>query len=219
MSPFEALYQAAAVATIVAALATIAAVIVGLRALSTWRKQNAGAAEASAALRSLSGILRLRAAIQQFRSPLMYSNEAVPGGSNGDFEERVLEHRRVTLLAPLISELAVALADGEIFWGSEFSNRAQPLAECVRDLAFQTEEYIRRRRGGPGIDPASPFLAVAEEVVKDRGSKQAPDAFSRRVNEAVSSLEAFLRPKLAVAPSKAKSKKSLNRAGHISKGR
>lgn len=192
MNVFTAIVEA--IAAVGAAIAAIVAVI----GVNSWRRQIRANVDFEAARRALLAALKVRDAMRSFRNPFHSIQEiAATGADSFQNYERDLYTRRWKSVVEAGEELRAVELEGEVLWGREFAIQLRPLTDCVRDLSFAIDDYLRRQEGSPGTDPDSQYLVEAEGIVKGQVGKKAPDDFEKRVLAAVEALEAFLQPKLA----------------------
>jgi hypothetical protein len=185
---------AEAIAAVGAAVAAIGAVI----GVNSWRHQLRANVDFEAARRALLAALKVRHAIRAFRNPFHSIQEiAATGAESFSNYERELYTRRWKSVVEAGEELRAVELEGEVLWGRDFAAQLKVLTDCVRDLSFAIDDYLRRKEGAPGTDPDSRYLTEAEAIVKKKVGKQALDEFETKVFAAVEALEAFLRPKLA----------------------
>lgn len=188
----------AAAVEAIAAIGAAVAAIVAVVGVNSWRKQLRANVNFDAARRSLLAALKVRDAIRAFRNPFHSIQEiAATGADSLQGYERELYTRRWKSVVEAGEELRAVELEGEVLWGYEYTKRVKPLTDCVRDLSFAIDDYLRRKEGAPGTDPDSPYLAKAEAIVKGKVGRDAPDEFEAKVLAAVKALEDFLRPMLA----------------------
>lgn len=183
--------------TLTAIAAAVAAVVAAI-GLNRWRQQLRGNVDFEAARRILAAVLKIRDSIKSFRNPFHAAWEiAATEAKPCEFYERELYARRWNAVVEAGEELRLAELEGEVLWGREYLDRLSPLTDCIRDLSYALEDYLKRKEGALGVDPDSPYFAQAEELVKGKVGKAAPDEFEQRVLSAVAALERYLRPKLS----------------------
>lgn len=182
-----------------AAVAAAAAALVAFFGLAAWRQQLRANVDFDAARRALLAAFRIRDAILVFRNPMHWMPEIVGSGATDLANyERDLYAKRWERVTAAGDELRSVELEGEVLWGREYLERLRLLTDCIRDLRFGLDDYLRRKKGAPGTDPMSPFLAEAQAIIKSKSTRDKPDAFETRVLEAIAGLEAFLRPRLVL---------------------
>lgn len=187
-----------AVVEAIAAVGAAVAAIVAVIGVNSWRHQLRANVDFEAARRALLATLKVRDAIRAFRNPFHSIQEiAATGADSFQNYERELYTRRWKSVIEAGDELRAVELEGEVLWGDDYTAQLRPLTDCVRELSFAIDDYLRYKEGAPGTDPDTNYLAAAEAIVKGKVGKQAPDEFETRVLAAVEALEDFLRPKLA----------------------
>ncbi|HEV8581134.1 MAG TPA: hypothetical protein VGX68_18880 [Thermoanaerobaculia bacterium] len=182
---------------VLTALAAAAAAVVTFIGLNSWRRQLRTNADFEAARRALLAALKVRDSIISFRNPMHWVQEIAASGAKDLNYERDLYTKRWEQVTAAGEELRLVELEGEVLWGREYLDRLRPLTDCIRDLGWGIQDYLRRKEEAPGTDPKSPWLAEAEAVVKSKSKRDAPDTYEKRLLDAVTGLEEFLRPKLA----------------------
>ena len=183
-------------------IAAIATLGVALIALRIWRKELRAHAEHEAALNCLTAVRQLSAAIASYRNPFRHMSEITLGVSQGELERRVLKTRGEFSLEPALLNFRNCEIVASILWEPEIADRMKALANCIKELAHETDEYLRRLSGERRHEIEHVFFKQAEAVIKVPPKSDGPDLFGERLAKAAEGLEEFLKPKVATYLSK-----------------
>lgn len=188
---------------IVIAAAAVTGAIVAVAGLKTWKRQLRGRAEYELARRLLKAAYELRDSIVSFRRPMMWVEEMsaalaetgrAPDNLKGS-RRAVYEVRWNAVLRPA-SDLKVGELEGEVLWGQSFKVAVAPLDKCLAQLSVALTEFLRYSEMADLAESQRAVLRKYEEVVYDQSKADDPDAFGKKLNQAIGALERFMRPKL-----------------------
>lgn len=180
--------------------ATVA--VVGLR---TWRKQLRGKTEYELARRLLRAALKVRDELAYVRGPFISAGEIAAAveesGTDVDMPSEeageIARARRWKYLTDALSDFELEALEAEVIWGGEITTQLSALRECVRRLRGASWEYgFLQNSGSPFKKDERQRLVELRRVVF--GSSGESDGFAAEVQEAISGIEAHLRPHLEI---------------------
>ena len=188
---------------LVATLAAITGATVAILGLQTWQRQLRGDVDLEVSRSVLRAAYKMRDAIKSVRNPFHSMNEIAASRKEEEVEsgnllrnyERSLYTKRWEEVLTAGQELRVAEIEGEVLWGEGFTKALEPLTTCVRDLSISLGEYLRYKEMEGREHSQQAIMEEDERTLKARSGK-VPDAFEQRVNEAINTLESFIRPKM-----------------------
>ncbi|NTU50397.1 MAG: hypothetical protein HGA87_05900, partial [Desulfobulbaceae bacterium] len=153
---------------IVLTLAAIVAGYVGIRGLSTWRRQLRGNTEYQLARNVLASVYELREAISSVRNPFMqYSKEPdLPADKLKELSQREREwqalaqayQRRWEPVPKAIAKLDANLLEAEVVWGSEIRAKAAPLNRLAGELLIVLQDHLEARNPDGQYESPDPEL-------------------------------------------------------------
>ncbi|MEN5258677.1 hypothetical protein [Pseudomonas protegens] len=191
--------------TIVTALGVAVAAYVGLRGLSTWRRQFKVTADHELARRLLIETYKFRDGLSAVRNPMImvYEMHVPEEGLTGD--QRVDSHQgnvraytaRFEKLGEAKAPLRASLVEAEAVWGKEAVDKFSIMFKLERELFISIKLYLDVTNPKNDEDDRRSYRDVIKkrrdvmyEVLDDS------DVFSADVQREISSIEAWLRPKM-----------------------
>lgn len=197
-----------AVADVLTAVGALGATVVAGLGLVTWRKQLKGRTEYDLARRMLKKTYRLREAVRSARSPMILGGEfqaatdegeadvePVRPGATDEYDDALaaVYDRRWKLVTEITSDLEADVFEAEALWGSEQTNEAlQPLRDFHGTLFAVMSEHVMRLRG----DIHAPDAERGREIRRRLLGTGEEDELGGQLDEAIESVEEFLRPHL-----------------------
>lgn len=182
----------------------LVAAYVGLRGLSTWRRQLEGNTEYALAKNVLVSCYAVRSAIAAVRHPFMrYSQEPdLPAEKLKGLDARQKEwhslaqeyQRRWKPLAEAVAKLESHMLEVEAVWGPSTRAKVEPITKLVSELLWSIEDHLEQRNPTGGAGPDDPSEAKARRMVLYSQHGKYPDEFKARLDLAVSEIEAELKP-------------------------
>jgi hypothetical protein len=189
----------------ITAIAAIAAAAFAYIGLQTWRHQLKGASEYALAKELLKAAYRVREAFKHVRNPAMFSYEYPEGMRQPDghlAEDKRADgighayEERFKVLSEAFLTLEDKNLDGQVEWGSKYSEIIVPLRKCRIELKIALQDHIESLRR----TYERPASTVEER--REAGSVmyylgEAPsehDLFTPQINAAISEFESRLRP-------------------------
>jgi len=183
--------------------AAIIAGYVGLKGLSTWRRQLKGNTEYILAKQLLTSIYELREAIAGVRHPFMqYSAEPdVPAEKLKELSSREKEwlakaqafQKRWEPTAKAKSVLDTTLLEAEVVWGRNIVEKVAPIDTLVSELRWAIQDYLET------TNPNAPYEPIAEEIKERRAIMFARDSlekdeYRKRLEAVIADIEDELKP-------------------------
>lgn len=186
-------------------LAAISGGIVAWLGLQTWRRQLKGQTEYALAKRMLVSAYKIRGQVRDVRNASIDLGEmthamkeagiAHEGLTMDDFTSKGTDaayRARMRSLVGSWQELSADLLEGSAIWEDSPKAHFAALEQCLRTLNVNMILFLRRR---PDNLP-TPRVLKLEEVIYDQGTEDAPDEFGSKLNEAVRTIEVYLKPHL-----------------------
>lgn len=194
------------IGTIVSAIGVGLAACVGFSGLATWRRQNKGTSDHDLSRRLLIDLYRLRDGIGHVRNPVMLGSEggAEEQGQNLNF---IQSHYRSTVRAyekrfSLVDEVRVrlntSLLESEAVWDGEVKSRFATIFKLQHELMLNVRSYLITINPDEKDDTVQSYvkiLAKRRDVLYE-SPLEGDDIFKSELDAALSSVEAYLRPKL-----------------------
>lgn len=189
--------------TILTAAAVVAG-YVGLRGLSTWRRQLVGNAEYELSKSALTCLYKLRGVIGVVRNSFAsYSQEPdLPAEQLKDMDAKQKEWYAYAQMyekrwAPVVeakSQLDVLLFEMEAVWGREAVAKFEPLNQIVAELQWAIQDHLEDRDPRLGRQDYDAEEQKKQRAVLFRRSPKTPDDYNTRFEAAISNAEAVLKP-------------------------
>jgi hypothetical protein len=190
---------------IIVAGASMVAAAVALCGLRTWRKQLTATTNAEVARGLLHNVYRVQDNISVVRNPFITGGEIATAFKElqiTDAKTESPEFRwkadsavyqvRFNRLALSISEMRSALIEAKALWGDNIEELCSPLLKKVAQLRGAIGTYLSslQDNGGPMTQRN---IKKIDEVLYDSGDTNAPDQFSKEINDVVKRIEESLR--------------------------
>ena len=195
---------------VVTAGAAVAAVLYARSGLNTWRKQLKGTADFELAHSLLSKTYQLRDSIDKLRAHFMPTaeiSEDDPAVKNLTPQERdhLAFQRGLEARWSLVQEsgrgMEPLLVEAESLWGHEAREKFNALFKVTHDLRFAINMYLRANN--PSIPEQLRQKALdwnadrkIDEIIFDHSSRDNPDEFNKKLEQAIKPVENELRPHL-----------------------
>lgn len=184
---------------------------VGLKGLSTWRRQLLGSAEHDVARRILRASLKMREAIRGVRSPAMWGDEMERGVKKYGPTDRPATQLESTRAAYALRfekvdearlDLDLETIEGEILWGEGIRTLTDKLHLAAGELGIALMQYLAERK-----TPESPIndRTVLERQVEEEmrirhivffGGGPDDDTLTAKITDTLKEIDTFCRPKL-----------------------
>lgn len=176
--------------------------------LGAWKRQMSGKAEYDIAVQYLRAVLRLRNAIGVVRFFSISTGEMVHLMRESQEQRAENDPEKDQAYAAIAayesqwkavveanSDLQIAALEAEVVWGREPIDLLVPLRKCVNELHWAIDVYLRERYRD-SRDRDDKLYADVLSVIFWASDDPTKDAFSGKVNGAVSAAEQFVRPHL-----------------------
>lgn len=171
---------------------------VAIMGLNEWKKQLKGNTEYDLARRVLIKTFRVRDAFHQVRNPMMHFNKE----DDEDFikaEQRAFQ-KRLDKLHSEWSELYLEIVETEAIYGVDKKEIFQSLNKCRAELDTDIWEYFWLKgayaEAGATVDDNPKRVKENRRKVFRTSKNPGKDPVSKKLDEAVSEVEKFFRPKL-----------------------
>ena len=204
----EMLPYLAALKEVVVTLAAATGAFVAVLGLNAWKRQLAGRTEYEVAIKYLRSVYKLRDAIGLVRSPFMSADEMahavkeIDGSVGNAGAERAPSDATVAAytfrwksIMEAMSDIQVVSQEAEVLWGTQVVELLRPLRQCVSELNWAVDAYLREKTGR-SRDRDGKLFEDTHKVVFWMGDDPVMDPFSGKVTTAVSGIERFIRPRL-----------------------
>jgi hypothetical protein len=182
------------------ALSAVVVAAAAIPGINAWRKQLRGKSEYELARRYLRCVFRVRDAIKNARNPFipfaeMISSVKKQGYKEEDWRDNMKMNRAVyaerwSKVAEAISDLRVELLEAEVLWGKEAIDIENELRALAVKLKIHMEMFLDEKR-----NYTVKQLTDIDDVIYDRGPG---DKFNSELNNAVESIEIYLRQYLSL---------------------
>jgi hypothetical protein len=195
--------MAAAANQVLLTASALGLLVVTWLGLRVWKQQLKGTAEWELSRRLLRQVYSVRDRIRQGRSMLMTGGEveaAIASGNAQGKEEKVDGlaagyQKRWERIQAALSELDLENLEAEVLWGRTALDAVVPLRDCARDFFIALQQYLSWRTERRPY-PREEHERDVEAVVFPIPGADGVDAFERRLQKAVETAEAFVRPRL-----------------------
>jgi hypothetical protein len=182
----------------------IVAAFVGLRGLSTWRRQLKGNTEYALAKNVLTCLYELRGLLGVVRNPFAsYSQEPdLPEEKLKDMDSKQKEWHAYAQMyekrwAPVVtakSKLDVHLFEMEAVWGRDVVARFDPLIQLVAELQWAIQDHLEDKDPRLGRRDYDPEETRKQRAILFRRGSKTPDEYNLKLEKAIADAEAVLKP-------------------------
>jgi hypothetical protein len=189
---------------VILSIAAIVAGYVGIRGLSTWRRQLRGNTEYQLAKSVLTSVYELREAMTSVRNPFMqYSREPdLPAEKLKDLSQREREwhalaqayQRRWEPVPTAKAKLDANLLEAEVIWGPAIRTKVHPLNHLMGELLFALQDHLEAQN--PNIHYESPGRELVKKRRETLYSIGEADTFKEQLDEIIRNIESELRPRI-----------------------
>jgi hypothetical protein len=194
------------IGTIISAIGVGVAAWIGFSGLATWRRQNKGTSDHDLARRLLMDLYRLRDSIGNVRNPVMFGSEGgeEEQGQNLNFLQNSYRsmvrayEKRFSLVDEVRARLNTSLLESEAVWDGEVKSRFAPIFKLQHELLMNVRNYLITINPEEQEDRAQAYmdiLAQRRDVLYET-PLDGDDVFKSELDAALSTVEAYLRPKL-----------------------
>jgi len=193
-------------------VAAAAGVFIAWRAGNDWRRQLKGNAEYELARSALYATYKVRDAIGVVRNPIMSSGEQAAALTEMEPDTKELKDDTEELLgvraqaaafsvrwrgvSEALRDLDVARLEAEALWGSENAACLTSMRPCASELSWALRMYFMRQQQSHPASAPSDLDETIERTLFFSGGAESEDAYSMRLQQAVESVEMFIRPRL-----------------------
>lgn len=189
---------------------------VGLRGLSTWRRQLTGNVEFDVARRVLKAVFQVQDGIEYVRTPVTLQGEvesakkkypeATPEKNPDEFAqhdffarfnremELVFQMRWEEVTKPY-QDLRVALLEARALWGEDAAKVADGLTKLTNELLFAVSTHYEAKRTGVE-NRMGGEEAVRQSRITHRVGNPEDDVFGKQVKDVVNDIEKYFAPHL-----------------------
>lgn len=179
----------------------------GRQGLATWRNQIKGAGDHELARRTLIELYRYRDAVDQVRSPVIWTSETIPDDHENPHLDPNIERfnetrraytRRLREVRNVRAPLSVALLEIEAVWGGKFKELLKP----IFDLQNELEMYIRVFLNTQNPQLSDDYRASYDKILSKKrdvlysDTDDEVDFFRSEFNSALFVIEKYLKSKL-----------------------
>ncbi|ACM34762.1 hypothetical protein Dtpsy_3333 [[Acidovorax] ebreus TPSY] len=195
---------ASAAKDVLLTITALVAAYVGLKGLSTWRRQLKGNTEYALAKNVLTCLYELRGAIGVARNPFAsYSAEPdLPAEKLESMDARQKEWYAYAQMyekrwAPVVaakSKLDVFLFEVEAVWGRGKLAEFTPLNEAVAELNWAIQDHLEDRDPRRGRQALDSEERKKQRAVLFRRGMKTKDEYNENFEQAISKIEAVLKP-------------------------
>lgn len=196
----------AAIKEIAVAAAAVTTAGVAVFGFNKWRSELAGRAHFDCARTVARCVYQLRRAIQDCRAPLISISEypdKVPvdpfTSTPGEMADlyRHAYGTRYSKVNTALTELDTAALEAEALWGKQIETRIDSLRYFTHELASALNAFIdNERSNGENFESDKAFGKRMREIVSASRRDDTND-FTKRLNEAIESIDAELRKHLS----------------------
>jgi hypothetical protein len=193
---------------IIVAGASIVAAAVAIIGLKTWRKQLTATANAEVSRALLRAIYHIQEGVLVVRESPIAGGEIASAFKELQIDDADVQQPdfawkagsavyqvRFGKLAESVSEMRSAMIEAEVLWGREIEGLCDPLLKKVSQLRGAIRVHLRSLKDGRS-SVKDKDLKKIDEVLFDMGDKDAPDQFTREINDMVKAIEESLRKRL-----------------------
>ena len=185
-------------------LAAITTSIVAVVGLKNWSRELRGKADFEVARALIRAVYKLRDEIRYARSPWTFPSEfpegysLIPSNKTDQNEAEAWSYvftNRWKNVAEAVQEFEVQVLEAEALWGSEIKTKANALRNCATSLRVAMEAMVDdKASGGENFKSDKNFAKSIKAEVW--AMKEDENELSRKICDAVSAIEAEVRPHL-----------------------
>jgi hypothetical protein len=184
--------------------AAITTGVVALVGLNRWQAELSGKANFDVARQLAKALYTIRNQINYYRSPFISGHEFPEEFQGYDRNKsnqntgdafRFVYINRWRPIGDAMKEFDVASLEAEALWGSEVKNEELELRSCIRSLQVDTETYVANKYDGGETLKDDAYRQEIEYAIWNVKEKE--NKFTKRLNKAISDIEARLRPHLS----------------------
>lgn len=188
--------------------AAVVGAVVAVIGLRTWRVQLKGRTEYDLSRRLLRAAYFVRDELAYVRGIIITAGEIEAAAREAGLETSDLDPaddrlvaavrgRRWKYLKDALSNLDLEELEAEVLWGSEAKDALKPLRTCVSRLHSAAVELgLRSDDDAPDVRAERDRIVQLRRVLHGSGSPD--DGFAQTVQDALRSVEEFLRPRLRI---------------------
>ncbi len=121
----------------------------------------------------------LKTFLYKIRNSLAHFANSTPINENGEW-----------------TKIKLVEIEAEVLWGKEISDSLDKLYRNVVKLYMTLQDFLRLNKKVNYYEKDLQLLTKYEEIVYDRGSKNEPDAFTKKINDNIKELEDLIKPYL-----------------------
>jgi len=192
------------------AVAAVVTALVAIKGLNTWSRQLTGSAAFETARNLVRATLKVRDALNGFRSPLIMGHE-FPTGYRDIQRDYPEEHARNQAYAeawrqmynnrwePVVSavrEFDSCSLEAEALWGQEIRLATNKLRGCVVDIYTAVDLIVEDKAEGGDIFHKDKVLAKKMRAVVAASPKDKDNKLTQDITAAIVAIEDFLKPHL-----------------------
>ena len=192
---------------IVTAIAAGTAAVIGVLGLRAWKAQLKGKTEYETARTLLRCVYKVRDAIRSVRNPLQGAGEIAQALKESGVvierpdprfqiaSEEAVYQRRWVGVRDAWQELDLAAFEAEVLWGKDTRDVLAPLRACAAELYSYIQMHLRYVESPPK-NPKPGQSENIDKVIYDGLDDPQENPFTRKMAEAVTGIEDFIRPRL-----------------------
>lgn len=194
----------AAVKDILIGVAAATTAIVAVVGLKNWNRELHGKTAFEVARNLMKSTYKVRDEIQYSRAPFVDAREFpsdYPGQSTATAEQEAqawnyVYNNRWLPVREAVQEFEANVLEGEALWGQELRKRADKLRDCAKSLQVAMEAVVNNKANrGEDFEGDKDFGNKMRQIVHaSRSDKN--NEMSREIQNAVTSIEDYVRPHL-----------------------
>ncbi len=178
----------------------LAGVIIAGKGLYTWKKQILWKVEHETARRLYKSVLKVREALGHVRNPAIWPSESAAAEAKypevGKSTTKAVYYMRWEKITEAISELDLEQIEAEVLWDNEVVEKLKPLRVCVSKLNINLSDFLRPP------DQKIRSHRITEDIIYEFKVGNEKDPFSKEIDDAVTVLGDFLKPKYRLSDKK-----------------
>lgn len=200
----------AAVKDVLVGIAAAVTAVVAIKGLNTWSRQLTGSASFDTARGLVRATLKVRDAIEAFRSPFIMSHEFPvgyqniqsehpPGHSRNQAEAEAWRHmynKRWELVLTAVREFDSSSLEAEALWGQEIRDATNKLRGCIVQIYAAIDAAIENKAEGGEIFSRDKEFGKKMRAVLSASPSSKDNELTQDIVAAISGIEGLVKPHL-----------------------
>ncbi|MYN40325.1 hypothetical protein GTP55_13160 [Duganella sp. FT109W] len=182
---------------VVSILGTVSTIVLAAIGLTTWRRQLQGTSEYALATNALHLAYEVQQLLQEVRSPMLFLRKEEVEAGNRIQEEQNIYGERMNAVHMKWAELQTIRLKARVIWQAPAHHCFEGLHKIIAEIraAIWYHFWLKGAYGGPGaeIDRNPERLQENNEIIYRMAED---DAFSKKIDAAVSQVEEFFSAKV-----------------------